>query len=114
MKIYTHQNLVDLISLCIRHINDELSYEETESQVLYVIPSYPVKRLKQEIYRLRKVLEGKGRYGLSYPANWFAAILEVTDNSDSVIQAAIEQQSAYLEKDGKVNKKLEQLLAGLK
>ena len=113
MAKYSHQNLVDLIRLCIRQIDGELSYEETESQALYVIPSYPVKRLRQEIYRLTKVLEGKGDYGFSYPANWFAAILEVTDNSGSVIQAASEQQSAYLEKDGRANKKLDQILARL-
>ena len=113
MAKYYHQNLVDLIGLCVRHIDGELTYTETEARAKVVVPLYPSKRLKQEINRFKNILEGRGSYGFRYPANWFKAIFEVTNNSENAVKAAKEQQSAYLEKDGKVNKRLDLLLDSL-
>ena len=60
---------------------------------------------------MQKTLVGIGEYGFGYPANWAQALLEITSGEEraQIFQALKEQQRLYLEKDGKITKKLEKI-----
>jgi len=99
------------IQLCLA--KNELSTQAAEDKILKVSPTFPVQHLNSYNKRMQKYLEGTGEYGFAFPSNWAKALLEETNNNPLVIKAFKEQQSLYLNKDGRINKKLDDLLNSL-
>ena len=113
MSKYTHEQSIEITKLQIDVINRIISQEVAESEVLKIAPTFPIKNLKSYTSRLKKYLSGVGEYGFTFPANWAAALLEVTNNDELVIQAFKEQQRLYLEKNGTYNQRLANILNNL-
>ena len=112
MTKYNHNQLLEIMKACVDFIEGRIDYESAEKNVMSAAEDYPIHNLRRQINQTRKYLSGKGIYGFSNPANWAKAFIEVTNNNHSVIDALEEQQRLYLEKDGKKNMKLEEILKG--
>ena len=112
MTKYNHNQLLEIMKACVDFIEGRIDYESAKKNVQSAAENYPIHNLRREISQARKYLSGEGIYGFSYPANWAKAFIEVTNNNHSVIDALKEQQRLYLEKDGKKNMKLEEVLKG--
>jgi hypothetical protein len=110
MTKYTHDQRMQVLSVCSDYLEGKLSFNSAESKIRSLVPSYPVKNLSQQISSLKKCLSGKGSYGFAYPATWAKALIELFDKNPKVIAALNEQQKLYDERHGKKNMALEKLL----
>jgi len=111
---YTEYQVKEITKIQLKLAKGELSRQAAENEILKISPTYPVHNLNMYNKSIQQYLNGVGVYGFAFPANWAKALLEETDNNPLVIKAFREQQSLYLEKDGRINKKLDDLLNSLK
>ena len=110
---YTKDRVRNITKIQLRLARNELSTQTAEDEILKISPTFPVQHLNSYNKRIQKYLEGTGEYGFAFPSNWARALLEETNNNPLVIKAFREQQALYLEKDGRINKKLNDLLNNL-
>ena len=112
-KRYTYNQVLDITKIQLQLAKEETSFKDASNKILEIASHFPVHNLVQYNKRFKKALMGVGEYGFAFPSNWAKALLEITNNDAMVIQALKEQQRLYGEKDGRVNKTLEDLLNGL-
>ena len=113
MPRYTDQEVKKITKIQLDMVNNKIPFEAGERSILMVHPEFPVRNLKSYNKNLGKYLSGVGCYGpKSLPANWAKALLEATNYNSNVIQALKQQQNLYLQRDGKINNRLAQLLDG--
>ena len=110
---YTYEQVSKITKIQLKLARNELSLRAAEDEILKVSPTFPIHHLNSDNNRIQKYLTGNGEYGFAFPSNWARALLEETSNNPLVIKAFREQQALYLEKDGRMNKKLNDLLNGL-
>ncbi len=110
---YSKEQVRKITKIQLRLARNELSAQAAEDEILKVSPTFPVQHLTQYNKRIQKYLSGTGEYGFAFPSNWARSLLEETNNSPLVIKAFRKQQALYLEKDGRINKKLNDLLNSL-
>jgi hypothetical protein len=110
MTKYTHDQRMQVLSVCSDYLEGKLSFNSAENKIRSLVPSYPVKNLNQQISSLKKCLSGKGSYGFAYPATWAKALIELFGKNSKVIAALKEQQELYYARDGRKNMALEKLL----
>lgn len=110
---YTEEQVRGITKIQLRLARNELSLKVAKDEILKISPTFPIQHLSSYNKRIQKYLAGIGEYGFAFPANWAKALLEETDNNSLVIKAFREQQALYLEKDGYINKKLNDLLNNL-
>lgn len=111
MPRYTDNEVEKITRIQLDMISNKIPFKVGEQNILEINSGFPVHNLKSYNNNLKKYLSGIGCYGhRSLPANWAKALLETTDNDLLVIAALLHQQELYLEKDGKVNKRLAALL----
>ncbi len=110
MAKYTHDQRIQVLSICSDYLEGKLPFNSAENKIRFLVPSYPVRNLKQQINSLEKCLSGKGSYGFAWPATWAKALIELFDKNPKVIAALHEQQELYFAKDRRKNMALEKLL----
>ena len=113
MKKYNDEQCFEIINTYIDTVEERITYTQAENRILAIAKDFPIHNLSGHLRRVRKYLSGKGEYGQRYPANWAMAFLKATNNNPLVIKALKEQEALYLEKDGKCNGKLKELLENL-
>lgn len=107
---YTYDQVQDITKIQVKLAKEEISYKLAEEEIIKISPTFPIHNIKQYNKRVKNSLKGIGEHGFAFPSNWAKALIEETNNNPLVIQAFKLQQKLYLEKDGKVNKKLEEVL----
>jgi len=110
MAKYTHDQRMQVLSVCFDYLENKLSFKSAENKIRSLVPSYPVKNLRQQIISLKNCLSGKGSYGFAWPATWAKALIELFDKNPKIIAALHEQQELYYAKEGRKNTALEKLL----
>lgn len=90
-----------------------ISLRVAEEEILKVSSTFPVHNLRQYNKRMKSYLSGIGEHGFAFPSNWARALLKETNNNPLVVKAFRQQQALYLEKENRINKKLEDLLDSL-
>ena len=116
MKKYTQKQCEEIMKIYIEVVNNKLDEIEAKEKLKKISVAYPIdnkSHFKKKIEWVKSYLEGKGKFGYGFSANWAKAFLEVTNYNPRVIKALKEQQELYLKKKGKNNKKLENLLENL-
>lgn len=109
-KGYSYEEVKAITEIQIMLAKDLISIEVATRQIEKISQRFPVNHLVQYNKRMQGLLNGIGKYGFGIPSNWAKALLEVTNNDLMVIKALREQQRLYLDKDGRNNQNLENLL----
>ena len=110
---YAEDQVRKITKIQLRLARNELSAQTAIDEILNVSATFPVQHLNSYNKRMQKYLSGKGEYGFAFPSNWAKALLQETNNNPLVIKAFREQQALYLEKNGRINKKLDEVLNNL-
>lgn len=110
---YTYEQVQAITKIQVNLAREEISLSTAISEILKISSTFPVQHLKQYNKRVISYLNGIGEYGFAFPSNWAKALLEETNNNSLVVQAFRKQQELYLEKEGRINQKLEKLLNNL-
>lgn len=110
---YTYAQVKDITKIQLKLAREIISLEEARVEILKVSSSFPVHNLKQYNKRMISYLSGTGEHGFGVPSNWAKALLEETNNDPLVVQAFRQQQALYLEKENRINKKLEAILENI-
>jgi len=112
-KRYTYDQVKAITKIQLQLAKEEIDFESASRKILEIASNFPVHNLVQYNKRMQGYLKGVGSYGFAIPSNWAKALLELTNNDSMIVKALREQQKAYMEKDGRVNQTLEDLLNGL-
>ena len=112
-KRYTYEQVKAMTKIQVQLAKENISLATASREILKIADNFPVHMLPQSKKRMQNRFNGISQYGFAHPANWAKALLEETHNDTMIIKALRVQQRLYLEKDGKNNQKLENLLNSL-
>lgn len=107
---YTYEQVQAITKIQVKLAREEIPLRVAEEEIMQIAPTFPIHNLKQYNKRVKNYLIGIGEHGFGFPSNWAKALLEETNNNSLVLQAFKRQQELYLEKEGRINQKLEKLL----
>jgi len=107
---YTYNEVRAITNIQLQLSKGEIPLESAEREVQKIVNTFPIHNLSQYNKRVTNLLNGIGEYGLGMPSNWAKALLEETNYDINVINGLKEQQRLYREKDGKANKRIDELL----
>jgi hypothetical protein len=107
---YTYEQVQAITKIQLQLAQEKIPLRAAEEEILKISSTFPIHNLKQYNKRVKNYLNGIGEHGFGFPSNWAKALLEETNNNSLVIQAFRKQQELYLEKEGRINKKLDEIL----
>jgi 3D (Asp-Asp-Asp) domain-containing protein len=107
---YTYDQVKAITKIQVQLAHEKMSLSVAENEVTKIASSFPIQHLKQYNTRVISYLNGIGQHGFAFPSNWAKALLEETNNDPLVVKAFRQQQELYLEKENRINQKLENIL----